>query len=578
MRRVLREFFHFKWWVLGSVFGTMLGAMSDLLLPMLLSDIINIGVGNQDYGHVVRDGVLMLLVTVGAVAGAVFGAYCSSRAATGFARNLRRDVFAKVQTFTQAEMSRFGPASLITRNTNDVNQMQGFVLMFTRILVRSPIMLIGGSIMAYSKSSQLAKPLLFAIPAIVLIIFIASRVAMPLFRVMQKKVDAVNRVLREQITGIRVIRAFVNEDHEEKRFDGVSGDLADTGIKMMRTVSVLMPLLMLTMNFTVVAILWSGAVQVSTAGGLLAGDLLAVIQYVMQIMFSLVMLAMIFMVYPRAQASAERIAEVLEAVPAIQDPTAPKTLPERGSVTLEFRDVTFRFPGAERPTLENISFSAGKGETTAIIGSTGSGKTTLLNLIVRFFDVSEGAVLVDGVDVRELSQHDLRSRIGYVPQRAQMFSGTIADNLRYGEEDADIREMSAAAETAQALDFIEEKDGQFDAHVAQGGTNFSGGQKQRLSIARALVRDAEIYLFDDSFSALDAATDLKLRRALAEKTENATVVIVAQRISTIRDADRILVLDDGRMAGIGTHSELMKSCEVYREIAYSQFSEKEVAG
>lgn len=578
MRRVLREFFHFKWWVLGSVFGTMLGAMSDLLLPMLLSDIINIGVGNQDYGHVVRDGLLMLLVTVGAVAGAVFGAYCSSRAATGFARNLRRDVFAKVQTFTQAEMSRFGPASLITRNTNDVNQMQGFVLMFTRILVRSPIMLIGGSIMAYGKSSQLAKPLLFAIPAIVLIIFIASRAAMPLFRVMQKKVDAVNRVLREQITGIRVIRAFVNEDHEEKRFDGVSGDLADTGIKMMRTVSVLMPLLMLTMNFTVVAILWSGAVQVSTVGGLLAGDLLAVIQYVMQIMFSLVMLAMIFMVYPRAQASAERIAEVLEAVPAIQDPAAPKTLPERGSATLEFRDVTFRFPGAERPTLENISFSAGKGETTAIIGSTGSGKTTLLNLVVRFFDVSEGAVLVDGVDVRELSQHDLRGRIGYVPQRAQMFSGTIADNLRYGEEDADIREMSAAAETAQALDFIEEKDGQFDAHVAQGGTNFSGGQKQRLSIARALVRDAEIYLFDDSFSALDAATDLKLRRALAERTENATVVIVAQRISTIRDADRILVLDDGRMAGIGTHSELMKSCEVYREIAYSQFSEKEVAG
>ena len=573
MKKVLQYIKPYRLWLTISVLGTALGALAELFLPTLLANIINAG-ANTSTAFIVRTGVFMLLAAILSIIMAVVGNLFSSRAAAFFSRDARNAVFERVQSFTQADMNNFGTASLITRATNDVVQVQNFLLMFVRIIVRSPVMLVGGVIMAYAKSSSLARPLLVSVPLIIIFIVVLSRFAMPYFKIYQSKLDRVNLVLREQIHGIRVTRAFGNEDFEERRFDEANFDMTQTGLKMMRTISVMMPGLMVIMNLTTVAIVWFGGLS-ANADTLMSGDLLAVIQYVMQIMFSLVMMSFVFVMYPRAATSAERIVQVLETEPLITDSTN-TTIPDI-EPSIAFKNASFSFPNAERPALENISFSVNKGETVAIIGSTGSGKSSILNLILRFYDVTSGAVLVNGVDVRSQSGKELRARIGYVPQQSQLFSGTVANNLRYGKENAAESELIEVSQTAQALDFINQKDGGFEHHVAQGGENLSGGQKQRLSIARAILRKPDIYLFDDSFSALDFSTDAKLRSALRKTTGNAIVLIVAQRVSTIMDADKIVVLDEGHMAGIGTHKELLNSCEVYREIVYSQLSCDEVA-
>ena len=550
-------------------------AVSELYLPTLMSDIVDTGIVNGDTGYILRVGGWMLLVALGGAVVSILASYCSSRVAMGFGRDLRSTVFRKVQGFSLHEFDRFGTATLITRTTNDITQVQNLVMIGLRMMLFSPMMAIGGVVMALSKDPTLSLVVVVALPLLGVAIGVVAAKAIPLFKMMQQKIDKLNRVLREGLTGVRVIRAFNRISYEEGRFREANMDLTETAIRVNRLLAVLMPTLTLLMNFTTIAIIWFGGIRIDT-GHMQVGDLMAFIQYAMHILFSVIMLSMMFIMVPRAAASAERINEVLDVEPAIVDPPAPRTA-ENLEGQVEFRNVTFRYPGAERPTVENISFTARPGEVTAIIGGTGAGKTTLVNLIPRFYDVQEGAVLVDGIDVRQWSQADLRSRIGYVPQKALLFSGTVAENIRYGSKNASDAEVAHAAEVAQASGFIAQMKQGYDSEIAQGGTNVSGGQKQRLTIARALVRRPEIYIFDDNFSALDFKTDARLRAALKPETARSTVFMVAQRVATVMDADRIIVLDEGRIAGIGTHKELLQSCEVYREIVSSQLSEEELA-
>ena len=483
-------------------------------------------------------------------------------------------MFEKVSAFSLSEFDRIGTASLITRTTNDIMQMQQVVVFGLRMALMAPMMLIGGIVMAVSTNPGLTMSLAAVIPVLALIMALVGGKGMPLFRAMQAKLDTLNRVLREHLTGIRVIRAFNRGAYEERRFDEANYDLTQTAIRVNRLMAVVQPIFLLLFNFMALAILWFGGLRVDQ-GGLQVGNLMAFIQYAMQILSSLVMFSMMFVMLPRASVSANRINEVLDMDPEIVDPPVAKE-PERRGV-LEFKEVTFSYPGAEQPALKDISFKAEPGQVTAIIGGTGSGKSTLLNLIVRFYDVDAGGVYVDGVDVRQLTQADLRSRIGLVPQTAVLFSGSVGENIRYGKTDASAEEIEEAARIAQASEFITGMPEGFEAAIAQSGTNLSGGQKQRLSIARALVRRPEIYLLDDSFSALDYRTDARLRAALRRDTAQATVVIVAQRVSTVMDADQIIVLDEGRIVGKGRHQELLKSCAVYREIVASQLAEEELA-
>ncbi|MBL8965396.1 MAG: ABC transporter ATP-binding protein, partial [Spirochaetaceae bacterium] len=536
-----------------------------------------------DTAYILRTGGIMLLITAGSLACAVASSYLSARIATEVGASLRRDVFARVEGFTLHEFDRFGTATLITRSTNDVTQVQNVAMMALRMMLMAPIMAIGGVVMAFSKDRPLTLTLAVAVPVLTLVIaFLASR-AMPLFKRMQSKIDRLNLVLRESLVGIRVIRAFNRTPREEERFDEANRDITATYVKVNRLMAFLMPAMMMVMNVTSVAILWFGVARVDS-GAMQMGSLIAFTQYAMQIMFSMLMMSLMFIMVPRAQAAAERIAEVLAVEPSIVDPAVPAALPAAapGAGTaakgeVEFRDVGFSYHGAAEPALRGVSFRALAGKTTAVVGSTGSGKSTLAKLVPRFYDVGEGAVLVDGVDVRAMRQEELRARIGYVPQRAVLFSGTVADNIRFGAEGASDEEVRAAAATAQAADFVEAMDGGYGHRVAQGGTDLSGGQKQRLSIARALARKPDIYVFDDSFSALDFKTDAKLRAALKRETRGATVILVAQRIGTVMDADRIIVLEEGRVVGDGTHRELLAACPVYREIAASQLSEEELA-
>jgi ATP-binding cassette subfamily B protein len=480
-----------------------------------------------------------------------------------------------VEKFSLHEFDKFGSSTLITRTTNDIVQIQNVTIMIFNMMVRAPLMCAGGIILALSKDKSLTLLLVAAVPFIVLIVFLVAKFVVPLFRQVQKKIDKVNLIVRENLTGIRVIRAFNREKLEKDKFSEANKDLTGTYIKVNRIMAFLMPVMMMIMNLMMVAILWFGALRIDS-GEMDLGALVAFLQYAMQIMFALVMMTIMFVMIPRAQAAADRINQVLVTDPEIVD--AEKTRSdetERGYV--EFKNVTFRYFGAEEPALRNITFDVRPGETTAIIGGTGSGKTTLINLIPRFYDVESGEVLVDGVNVREISQDHLRGKIGFVPQKAVLFTGTISDNLRYGKKDATDEEIRHAAETAQASGFIGEMKEGYDTLLSEGGLNLSGGQKQRLSIARALIRRPEIYVFDDSFSALDFKTDARLRAALRKETGDATVIIVAQRVGSIMDADRIIVLDDGRVAGIGTHKSLLKTCEVYREIVSSQLSEEEMA-
>ncbi len=561
--------------VIGVLVFIFLQTLGDLYLPTLMSDIINDGVMQGDTNKILHIGGLMLLVAAGGAVCAVISSYLSSKTAVGLGTILRSKIFRRVESFSLHEFDKLGTATLITRTTNDINQVQMVTVMIMRMMISAPMMAIGGVIMALQEDRELTLVLAVAMPVLGgVIALIASRM-IPLFRLVQKKIDKINLVLREKLTGIRVIRAFNTVEREMKRFDEANVDLTDNYIKVNRIMAFMMPAIMVVMNLTSISILWFGGIRISN-NSMDLGALAAFTQYAMQIMFSLLMLAMMFIMVPRAQAAAVRINEVIDTVPEITDSEETKnTFTGRGFV--EFKDVTFSYHGAEEPALRNISFSAHPGEVTAIIGSTGSGKSTLINLIPRFYDVVGGSVLIDGVDVRSITQEALRAKIGYVPQKAVLFSGSITENIKVGNDTAAEEEIRHAAEIAQAAGFISEMDGGYDHIIAQGGTNISGGQKQRLSIARALVRKPEVYIFDDSFSALDYKTDAKLRGALRKEIADATVIIVAQRVGTVMDADRIIVLDEGRIAGMGTHKELLDTCEVYREIVTSQLSEEEIA-
>ncbi|TWE01683.1 ATP-binding cassette subfamily B protein [Neobacillus bataviensis] len=553
----------------------LLQSLSELYLPTLMSDIVDKGVVTGDSHYIWKIGGFMLLVAAGGMICSIAASFFSAKAASGFGRLLRSKVFSHVGNFSLSEFDKLGTASLITRTTNDITQIQQVMIMMLRMMAAAPMMCIGGIIMAYSKDAKLTLVLAVAIPFLIAAIVVIARKGIPLFKAMQVKLDKLNRVLRENLTGIRVIRSFNRVEHEKKRFDEANWDLTQTAIKVNKIMAAMMPIMMVVLNLTTVAIIWFGSHRISN-GHMEVGDMMAFIQYAMQIMFSFIMLSMMFVMIPRASVSAVRINEVLETVTDIKDPASAASIDgEKGHV--EFRDVTFSYPGAEMPAISNISFSMHPGEVTAIIGGTGSGKSTLINLIPRFYDVDSGQVLIDGVDVREMTQEQLRQKIGFIPQQAVLFTGTISENIRFGKEDASDEEVHHAAEIAQANEFISSMPEGFDSIIAQGGTNVSGGQKQRLSIARALVRKPEIYIFDDSFSALDFKTDAKLRAALKKETVDSTVLIVAQRVSTIMDSDRIIVLDDGKVSGIGTHKELMESCSVYREIVMSQLSKEEIA-
>lgn len=556
----------------------LLQSLSELYLPTLMADIVDVGIVKRggDTAYILRVGGYMLAVALVGTGVSILASYYSSRISAGFGRLVRGKIFTRVEQYSLQEFDKIGTASLITRTTNDINQVQQVLMMMLRMMVMAPMMSIGGIIMAVSKDARLSLVLVVAVPVLVLTIVLVARKGIPLFRVIQKKLDKLNLVLREGLTGIRVIRSFGRIGHEQARFVEANRDLTDTSVKVNQIMAVLWPLMMLIMNFSSVAIIWFGGLRVSH-GHMEVGDLMAFLQYAMQIMFSMLMLSMMFVMVPRASASAVRINEVLEMSPVVND--APHMRKGRSELrgVVEFEDVTFSYPGAEQPALKNVSFRAEPGEVTAIIGGTGSGKSTLVNLIPRFYDVDSGSIRIGGTDVRERPQAELRSQIGLVPQKAVLFTGSIADNIRYGKEDATDDELRHAAEVAQAADFISGMEGGFGAHIAQGGTNVSGGQKQRLSIARALVRRPDIYIFDDSFSALDFKTDAKLRAALKSETTEATVLIVAQRVSTVMDADQIIVLDDGEISAIGTHKELLQSSEIYKEIVSSQLTEEEIA-
>jgi ATP-binding cassette subfamily B multidrug efflux pump len=569
--RYLKPFAFFVVLVLIFVF---IQAMADLQLPTYMADIINKGIQSNDIGYIWSIGGLMLAISGVGITCSIFASYFASKAGTGMGRLVRNKIFARVESFSLHEFDKLGTSTLITRTTNDITQVQTVTVMIMRMMIYAPMICIGGIIMALQQDKQLTLVLAVALPILIISIVIIAKLVIPLFQVIQKKLDKINLVLRENLTGIRVIRAFDRIDDEKKRFEEANADITKTYIRINRIMAFLMPFLMFMMQLTSISVIWFGAIRIGNGMGI--GALSAFIQYAMQIMFSVLMVAMMFIMVPRAQAAAVRINEVLEIEPEIKDPLSPKHA-NKQSGYVEFKDVSFNYHGSELPAISNISFTAKPGEVTAIIGGTGSGKSTLVNLIPRFYDVDTGNVLIDGVDVREMTQLELRQKIGFVPQKTVLFSGTISENIRYGKEDATDEEIAKASEIAQATEFISKIEDGYDHYIAESGTNVSGGQKQRLSIARALVRRPEIYVFDDSFSALDFTTDAKLRAALKKETKDSTVFIISQRISTVMDADRIIVLDDGKIVGIGNHKELINSCEVYREIASSQLSEEELA-
>ncbi|MCD0482695.1 ABC transporter ATP-binding protein/permease [Streptacidiphilus sp. ASG 303] len=549
--------------------------LATLYLPTLNADIIDRGVVQGDTGYILRTGGVMAAVTLVQIVCAVGAVYFGARTAMALGRDVRAGVFDRVQSFSAREVGRFGAPSLITRTTNDVQQVQMLVLMSFTLMVSAPIMCVGGIVMALNQDVPLSALLVVIVPVLGVLVSLIVRRMRPLFRTMQVRIDTVNRVLREQIGGLRVIRAFVRDRHEQERFAGANGELMDVSLRVGRLMALMFPVVMTVVNVSGVAVLWFGGKRIDS-GGMEIGALTAFLSYLMQILMSVMMATFMFMMVPRAEVCAERIREVLDTDSSVVPPLAPvRTLARSGH--LELRGADFRYPGAEESVLRGVDLVARPGETTAVIGSTGSGKSTLLGLVPRLFDATGGSVLVDGVDVRELDPALLARTVGLVPQRPYLFSGTVASNLRYGNPDATDEELWHALEVAQARDFVEGLAEGLEAPVAQGGTNLSGGQRQRLAIARTLVRRPEIYLFDDSFSALDYATDAALRAALARETADATVVIVAQRVSTIRDADRIVVLDEGRVVATGTHAELMAGDPTYREIVLSQLTEEEAA-
>ncbi|MEV6370079.1 ABC transporter ATP-binding protein [Micromonospora musae] len=544
------------------------GTMASLYLPSLNADIIDKGVARGDTGYIMQTGGWMLAVSLVQIVCSIAAVYFGARTAMSFGRDARAGIFRHVNRFSAREVARFGAPSLITRTTNDVQQVQMLVLLSCTMLVAAPIMCVGGVVMALREDLGLSWLMLVSVPVLAIALALVIRRMVPGFRLMQTRIDAVNRVLREQITGIRVVRAFVREPYETQRFGVANADLSATALRVGRLLALIFPVVMLVLNVSSVAVLWFGAQRVDS-GAIQIGALTAFLQYLMQILMSVMMATFMLMMVPRAAVCAERIVEVFDTDTSVAPPATP-TAEVSGRAELELRDVRFQYPGAADPVLRDISFRVTPGSTTAIIGSTGAGKTTLLSLVPRLVDVTAGAVLVDGIDVRDLAPDELWRRIGLVPQRPYLFTGTVASNLRYGNPDATDEELWRALEIAQAADFVMQMPEGLEAPVAQGGTNVSGGQRQRLAIARALVRKPEIYLFDDSFSALDLGTDARLRAALRPVTADAAVVIVAQRVSTIVDADQIIVLENGGVVGVGRHEELLESCPTYAEIVASQ--------
>ncbi|WP_265458560.1 ABC transporter ATP-binding protein [Enterococcus sp. HY326] len=567
---------HNKKLLLGDficVFGFIL---IELGLPTILARMIDVGMANNDFDYIKRQGLWMIaIVVVGIVMNILLG-YFSARITTNIVQEIRNDLFAKIQTYSHLEYERLGVSSLITRTTNDAYQIMLFMQNILRTGFMTPMMFVVSLYMVMRSSASLGMYVLLALPVLLVSVLLIAKFSEPLSTKQQKNLDSINGILRENLSGLRVVRAFVNEKFEEDRFEVVNDQYTQSSKSLFRLMAVAQPGFYFLFNIVMVIIIWNGAVQIDS-GAIQVGDLIAFIEYIFHALFSFMMFASIFMMYPRAAVSAKRIQEALDANPAIKDDAAGVTTTEKHGY-IEFNNVTFAYPGhSESPVIRNVSFTASPGETVAFIGSTGSGKSTLIQLIPRFYDVTEGEILIDGVNVEEYSLRALRQKIGYIPQKAILFTGTIADNLRYGKEDATMEEMEAAADIAQASDFISQKALGYDEELSEGGSNFSGGQKQRLAIARAVIRRPEIYVFDDSFSALDYQTDAKLRARLKKETTESTVLIVAQRVGTIMHADKIIVLNEGKVVGEGTHEELLKSSSIYYDIAASQLSEEELA-
>lgn len=571
--RLLRGY----WWQLGLLVAATYGSvMATLSLPDFMAAIINNGIVGSDMAVIWHNGWQMIAVTLAGVVGTIVSVFFATRIATGLSQQLRDQVFARVEDYAMADFNRFSTASLITRSTNDIQQIQSTAIMLLRIALMAPIMAVAGLQKALANAPSLSWIIALAVAVLLVVIIGLFIAAMPRFQRLQSMVDKLNLVARENLTGLRVVRAFHTEAVEEAKFDAVNHELTKLNLVVNRLMMVMEPVMMLVMNLASVAVVWYGALAIGD-GRLAIGNMMAFLQYALQVIMSFLMISMVFIMAPRAAVSVRRVAEVLDTKPSITDPADPQPLMPGGMGRIEFRDVTFAYPGADEPVLSNISFVAEPGQTTAFIGSTGSGKSTLVNLIPRFYDVSAGQILLDGVDIRKLRLTDLASQIGYVPQKGVLFRGSIASNIAYGAPEADEAAIAHAAEVAQASDFIAQLDDGMASEVAQGGTNVSGGQRQRLAIARALAAQPQVYIFDDSFSALDARTDAALRRRLTQEVAGKTVLIVGQRINTIAQADNIIVLDEGKIVGQGRHQELMKTCAVYQEIAASQLSEGELA-
>lgn len=546
--------------------------------PMVKAEYKALGMDTEKLqsNYIIRAGLYMLLIALLGALCTIIVSFLSAKIAAGLARNLRKEIFSKVQSFSNTEFDKFSTASLITRTTNDITQIQMLIVIMIRMVIYAPIMGVGGVIRALDKSASMSWIIALAVVLLLGLITTVFSIALPKFKLVQKLVDKLNLVTRENLSGMMVIRAFNTEHFEEERFDKANTDLTRNSLFINRVFAFMMPIMMFIMNGVTLLIVWIGAHQIAKSS-MQVGDMMAFMQYAMQILFSFLMLSAMFIMIPRASVSGQRIAEVLETTTDISDPVNPKSLGENIKGIVEFKGVSFKYPGAEEDILKDINFKALPGQTTAFIGSTGSGKTTLVNLIPRFYDVTNGQILIDGIDIREITQRELRSKIGYIPQKGSLFSGTIESNLKYADENATEEELMKAAKIAQATEFIKERPEGLKGEISQGGTNVSGGQKQRLSIARAIVKKPRIYIFDDSFSALDYKTDTALRRELKDSTKNSTVLIIAQRISTIKNAEQIIVLDEGQIVGMGTHRELMEKCQTYQEIALSQLSKEELA-
>ncbi len=558
--------------LIALVFGTV---AATLQLPDYMAKIINEGIVQSNNSFIFYNGLWMLLIALGGAVCTIGVGYLASKIATGFSRDIRNQVFSRVESFSLVEFNKFSTASLITRSTNDIQQIQTVMVLLLRMVLQAPIMGLWAIFKAYNLAPSLSWVIALAVAVLLGVIFVMFAVALPKFKLLQKLVDRLNLVTRENLTGLRVIRAFNNEKLEQAKFEKANVDLTGANLFVNRLMVVMQPVMMLILNLTSVLIVWLGAHLISS-GNLEIGNMIAFMQYAMQVIMAFLMISMVFILVPRASVSAERVIEVIETDPLIKDPEKPIFTKNIHGGVVEFKNVTFCYPGADTSVLENISFKANSGETTAFIGSTGSGKSTLINLIPRFYDVTTGKILLDGIDVREYQLEDLYEKIGYVPQKSVLFSGTVESNVKYGAPQATDNEVKYFSKISQAEEFINNLPGKFYAPIAEGGANISGGQKQRLSIARAIIRKPEVYIFDDSFSALDFKTDATLRGALKSETKDKTVLIVAQRISTILSADKIIVLDDGKIVGEGTHEMLLKSCDVYREIAYSQLSPNEL--